>query len=98
MSDRTSILEDPAFRQLLRTRSRWRWGLSGILIGAYLGYCLAGVCFPDAYARAFPGSSISWGIVGGYAMVFLSVALALLYIKVIGRLLEVPFERPGPRR
>jgi len=94
MTDDTRILQDPRFRQLLASRSRWRWGLSGALINVYLAYCLAGVYFPDAYARPFPGSSISWGIAGGYLLILLSVILSLLYIRVVGKLLEVPFERP----
>jgi len=90
MLDEAEIFRDPDFQKLLTQRSRWRWGLSGFLIGVYLTYCLVGVYFPDALARPLPGSSISWGIALGYLIIALAVFLSLLYIRIVGRLLEVP--------
>ena len=85
-----SLLNDPGFRRLLVRRSRWRWGLSGGLIGAYLAYGLAGVYFADAFGRPFFGSSMPWGIALGYLIIALSVGLSMLYIRVVGRLLATP--------
>jgi uncharacterized membrane protein (DUF485 family) len=90
MTDEATVLKDPAFQRLLKRRSHWRWGLSGGLIGAYLAYCLAGVYLPDVLARPVLGSSIPWGIALGYLIIALSVFLSILYIRIVGRILEVP--------
>ncbi len=91
MTDEAEIFRDPEFQQLLKRRSQWRWGLSGGLIGIYLAYCLVGVYFPDAFAHPVPGSSIPWGIALAYLIIALSVFLSILYIRIVGRLLESPF-------
>ena len=36
MTDESEIIRDPEFQKLLKIRSRWRWGLSGGLVGGYL--------------------------------------------------------------
>ena len=92
MGNELEILRDPEFQKMLARRSRWRWGLSGSLIGLYLAYCLAGIYFADAFARPVFGSSITWVIALGYLIVALAVFLSILYIRVVGRLLEVPFD------
>lgn len=86
-----SLLNDPAFRRLIIRRSRWRWGLSGSLIGIYFAYCIAGVYLAEAFGRPFLGSSITWGIVLGYLIIALGIVLSILYIRIVGRLLETPF-------
>ncbi len=91
MTDEAEIFRDPEFQQLLKRRSQWRWGLSGGLIGIYLAYCLAGIYFPDAFAHPVPGSSIPWGIALAYLIIAVSVFLSILYIRIVGRLLESPF-------
>lgn len=88
MEQRSQILRDPKFQKLLATRSRWRWGLSGGLIGIYFAYCLAGIYFSEAFARPALGTSISWSIVLGYLVIALAIVLSILYIRVVGRLLE----------
>ena len=91
MGNEAEILRDPEFRKMLAQRSRWRWGLSGGLIGIYFAYCLAGVYLADAFGRPVLGSSITWGIALGYLIIALAVVLSILYIRVVGRLLETPF-------
>jgi uncharacterized membrane protein (DUF485 family) len=91
MGNEADIFRDPKFQKMLAQRSRWRWGLSGSLIGVYLAYCLVGVYFADALARPFPGSSIPWVIALGYLIIALSIGLSILYIRVVGRLLATPF-------
>ena len=95
MGNEADILRDPEFRKMLVHRSRWRWGLSGGLIGVYLAYCLVGVYFADAFGRPFLGSSIPWGITLGYLIIALSVGLSMLYIRVVGRMLATPFGERG---
>ena len=85
-SDDVSVHNDPQFQKLLRRRSRWRWGLSGLLITAYLTYSMAGIYASDLLGTKFMNSSISWGIVIGYAIIALSIVLSLVYVRVIRRL------------
>ncbi len=91
MGNEAELLRDPEFQKLLAQRSRWRWGLSGGLIGIYFAYCLGGIYFADAFGRPVLGSSITWGIVLGYLIIALAIVLSIFYIRIVGRLLEVPF-------
>jgi uncharacterized membrane protein (DUF485 family) len=91
MGNEAELLRDPEFQKLLAQRSRWRWGLSGSLIGIYFAYCIAGVYLDEVFGRPVLGSSITWGIVLAYLIIALAIALSIIYIRVVGRLLEVPF-------
>ena len=72
-------------------RSRWRWGLSGGLIGVYFAYCFAGIYFNEAFSRVVLGSSITLGILLGYLIIVLAIVLSIIYVRIIGRLLAAPF-------
>lgn len=95
MADEADILRDPEFRKMLKARSRWRWSLSGGLIGIYFAYCLAGVYFTDAFARPVLGTSITLSIALGYLVIVLAVVLSIVYIRIVGKLLEMPFTNRG---
>lgn len=86
MTDETALLHDPEFQKMLRQRSRWRWGLSGSLIGAYFVYALGGLYYAEAYARPFGGSSVPRGIVFGFILITLSIVLSLVYVRVVNSL------------
>ncbi|MEM7502800.1 MAG: DUF485 domain-containing protein [Pseudomonadota bacterium] len=77
---------DPRLTRLLQRRSRWRWSLSTVLIGAYLGYGVGGVYFPDAYAKPIMGTSLPSGLAFGYVIIFVSIILSALYVRVANRL------------
>jgi len=81
-----SLLHDPEFKRLLARRSRLRWSLSGILIAAYVTWALAGIYAPGVLGASFMASSLSWGIVIGYAIIALSIACSIVYIQIINRL------------
>ena len=91
MDNEAEILRDPEFQKMLSQRRRWRWGLSGGLIGIYFAYCLAGIYFTEAFARPALGSSITWSIALGYLIIFMAIVLSMLYIRIVSRLLETPF-------
>ena len=95
MTDEADIFRNPRFQEMLKQRSRWRWGLSGGLIGTYLTYCLGGIYFPDVFARPFLGSSIPWGIALAYIIIVSAISLSILYIRIVGGLLEVSFDEQG---
>jgi len=86
VTDEENLLGDPAFQGYMRRRSRLRWGFTVLLIVAYLGWGLAGLYIPDTYGVPFPGSSIPWGIVIGYAIIGLSIILSLVYIVRVNRM------------
>ena len=90
------LYDDPVFRKALRTRSRWRWGLSALLLGAYLAWAVGGIYFPRAYASPLAGSAISAGMAAGMLIIVLSIALSILYVRVIGRI--EASERAGKAR
>ena len=98
MTDEADILHDPEFQKLLKIRSRWRWGLSGGLVGGYLVYIVAGIYIPDAYAMPFAGSSLPWGIVLGYFIIASSIALSLIYVRVINKLKSFGDDEQGADR
>ena len=85
MGDEARILEDPAFRRLLKIRRWWRWGLSGIVIGVYLAYGVAGIYFPEAYASSFAGLAMPWGMVLGLLIILLSIVLSMVYVRIVNR-------------
>ena len=86
MTDDVTIFDDPEFQKLLRSRSRWRWGFSGGLVGSYLMYVLAGIYIPDVYALPFLGSSVPWGLVLGYLIIAASIAMSIIYVRVVNKL------------
>ncbi len=98
MTDASELIRDPEFQKLLKIRSRWRWGLSIGLVGGYLVYIVAGIYIPDAYAMPFAGSSLPWGIVLGYFIIASSIALSLIYVRVINKLTSFGDDEQGSDR
>jgi len=86
MSDESELLADPEFQRILTLRSRWRWGLSGLLIGAYLLWAVGGIYFPVAYAAPVMGMAIPWGMTVGLVIIALSIVLSIAYVRIVNRL------------
>ena len=86
MDDAAKRLEDPDFQRLLKKRSRWRWGMSTLLLGSYLLYSVAGVYLDEAFATTVPGTSLPWGLAIGFTLIFASIILSIVYVQVINRL------------
>lgn len=90
MDDQTKeIIDHPKFRELLAKRSRLRWGLTTLLVSAYVAYGLSGVWMPEAMARPFFGTSMSWIMAVAYIIMLLSVGSAIYYVRVVGKLHDV---------
>jgi uncharacterized membrane protein (DUF485 family) len=83
MTDDAKLIRDPDFLKLLKRRSRWRWGFSALLIGAYLLYGVLGVYMKDAYAAPFLGSALPVGMALGLVIILLSIALSILYVRIV---------------
>ena len=80
------LLGDPEFRALLARRARWRWGLSVLLIGAYLAWAVGGLYFPALYARPVAGTAIPQGMAAGILIIVLSIVLSVVYVKTVNRI------------
>ena len=86
MVDEAEWLRDPEFHRLLARRSRWRWGLSGLLIGSYLLWSVGGIYYTEAYAAPFLGLASPWGMALGFLIIGLSIAVSIVYVRVVNRL------------
>jgi len=86
MGDAAELLRDPDFKRILARRSRWRWGLSGSLIGAYLAWAVGGIYFAEAYAAPFMGSALPRGLAMGFLLIALSIFLSIIYVRIVNRL------------
>ena len=89
------MLEDAAFRDLLVRRSRLRWSLTSILVGAYLVYGLAGLYLPNLMAAPFLSSAVPWSIAIGFAIILLAILLSLYYVRRVNRIIAPLQERAG---
>jgi len=86
MGDGAELLKDPGFQRLLSRRARWRWGLSGFLIVAYLAWGVASIYFPSAYAAPFMSMTLPWGMAAGILIIVLSIVLSIVYVRVVNRI------------
>lgn len=81
------LMHDPDFQRLLRRRSRLRWGLTGLLVTAYLGYGLAGLYAPEVLARPVPGSAVALSLLLGYGIILLAIACSIFYVWRVNRII-----------
>ncbi len=86
MADEAGLLRDPEFHRLLARRSRWRWGLSILLIASYLLWSVGGIYFTEAYVAPFMGLAIPWGMAAGFLIIALSIIASVVYVRVVNRL------------
>lgn len=86
MGDEAALLDDPAFQQLLRKRSRLRWGFSSLIVGAYLAFGIGGLLMPQQYAVLIFNDAISVGLTLGYLIIGASIVSSVVYVRLINRL------------
>ena len=86
MDDHAKLLNDPAFRKLLTERSRWRWGFSIVIVGAYLCFAMLGIYNKAFYASSFAGSAVPWGMVLGLSIILASILSAVSYVRIVNRI------------
>ena len=79
-------IDEPRIQALLARRSRLRWRFSAILIVAYLVWGVAGVYAPGFYAAPFLGIAMPTGIAMGFAIIILSMVLAVVYVRIVNEI------------
>jgi len=80
------VMRDPLFQALLSRRSSIRWTLASFLSLIYFAYGMAGHYFPDSMSKPFFGSSMPWVMAVGFLIIFVSILLSILYIRIINRI------------
>jgi uncharacterized membrane protein (DUF485 family) len=79
------LARDPRYRALIRTRSRFGWALSLVMLAAYFGFIVL-IAFDRALlARPVAGGVTSLGIVVGFGLIVLAVLLTGLYVRRANR-------------
>ena len=87
------ILKNKDFHKLVTVRRRISWSFLLVLLGFYLAFGLMSVYTPAVLARpVFSGGVVPVGIVMGYAILFLTFFLTLVYVWIANSFFE-PLER-----
>lgn len=86
MGDESNFVDDPGLQRLLARRHRWRWTLSGLLIGAYFVWAIGGIYLAEAYALPLPGTAIPRGIAVGLLIIIMSIILSIVYVRIVDRI------------
>ena len=87
------IIKNKDFQKLVSVRRRISWSFLLVLLGLYLAFGLMSVYTPGILARPFfSGGVVPVGIVMGYAILFLTFLLTLIYVWVANSFFE-PLER-----
>ncbi len=76
---------NPQILERLKRRNRLRWLFSAFLIGIYLAWGILGVYFPAFYGSPFLGVAMPTGLVMAFAIIGLSMLLAVVYVRQINR-------------
>ncbi len=76
-----SIAENPKFEELVRTRSRFAWSLSILMLLVYQGFILL-VAFDPAFLaqRLFPDGVMTVGIPIGVGVIVFAFLLTGIYV------------------
>lgn len=75
------IDQDPRFRALQRSRSRFAWALTGVALTAYYAFILTTAFAPEVFARALhPSTVVTVGLLGAVSVIILSIGLTGIYI------------------
>ncbi len=80
VDDIARIAADPRYQLLLRRRGRFAWALSAVMLSVYFGFILL-IAFDKAFlAQPVAGGVTSLGIVIGFGIILLAIALTGLYV------------------
>jgi len=75
------ILNNNKFHNLVRQRTKLSWTLSAIIFVVYYGFILTIAFFPQSLGVPISvGSIISWGILAGLGIIFLTFIITGIYV------------------
>ena len=81
MASRLPVTEIPEYQRLVRLRRQWGFGLSSVMLAAYLAFILLIAFKPTLLGMPIAaGSVISLGIPMGLGLIVLAVALTGIYV------------------
>ena len=73
-------IDNPAFQQLVRERTRFAWTLSIVMVAVYLAFILLVAFAHDLMATTIGGGPLSLGIVLGIAVIVFAFVLTGIYV------------------
>ena len=80
------IAADPRYSALLQRRGRFTLGLTAVMLVAYFGFILLVAFDKSLLARPIqPGGVTSLGIVLGFSLILLAIALTGVYVRRANR-------------
>ena len=74
------IVRDQNFKDLVRERTGFAWTMSGIMLVVYLAFIFMVAFGKAAMSSTIGGSSISWGIILGLAVIVFAFVLTGVYV------------------
>jgi uncharacterized membrane protein (DUF485 family) len=75
-----SILGNPKFRELVKTRSGFAWTLAAVMLAIYLGFIFLVAFAPKLMAVKIFGGVTSLGIVLGLVVIVSAFLLVAIYV------------------
>lgn len=82
------VSTDPEYLQLVRTRRRFSFSMTALMITTYYGFVLVVALAPTVLATPlYTGATASIGIVVGLAVMGVAVALTIIYVGRVNRTL-----------
>jgi len=80
-----AIQADPRYQQLVKSRGRFTWVLTCIMLAAYFGFILLIAFDKSLLARPIGGGVTSLGIPVGVGLILLAILLTGLYVRRANR-------------
>lgn len=100
MIDTRTIADDPRYRELVRSRGRLSIVLTAVVLVAYFGFILLVAFAKPFLAQPIAGRVTSVGIVLGFALILLAIALTGIYVRAantrhdqLGEALRAEYDR-----
>jgi uncharacterized membrane protein (DUF485 family) len=79
------IVADPRYQQLVKSRGRFTWVLTCVMLAAYFGFILLIAFDKSLLARPIGGGVTSLGIPVGVGLILLAILLTGLYVRRANR-------------
>ncbi len=80
-----AIIDNPAFRLLIRRRGRLSWALALAMAGIYFGFMMLVAFGRPFLARPLGDGPLTVGMLAGLAVVAAAFALTAYYVRVANR-------------